>query len=277
MGRLCRRIAAGQRGKLDSPGQRRAAACPDHDQVPRCPHDPGAFQPALAGGADLYIAKLAAGDGGLVWATYLGGRHDEDTETHEFAVDSRGHAYVAVPTRSSGFPTTPGAFRTTYGGGRSDIGVAKLSPDGTALLGSTFVGGSGTDRAEGMAVDESGQIYFTGATASGDFPVTGNAFQKRPGGPGQWDAIAVVVSADFGRLLYSTYLGGRRDDAGRAAAVHGRHGFYVGGRTSSSDWPIVGPVALPIRRPREAFLTTFAIDRLVAGAATPGPGPLCPR
>jgi hypothetical protein len=233
------------------------------------PTTPRAFQSALAGGADLYIAKLGAGDGRLVWATYLGGPHDEATETHEFAVDRRGHVYVAVPTRSPGFPTTPGGFRRTYGGGQTDIAVAKLSPDGTALLASSFMGGGGADRAEGMGVDESGRVYFTGATTSVDFPLTDNAFQKQRAGPAHWDAIAVALSADLGRLLYSTYLGGRGDDAGRAAAVHGRYGFYVAGSTSSPDWPIAGPGNPPVRTHRDGFVARFAVDEALAATAGP--------
>jgi hypothetical protein len=228
------------------------------------PTTPGAFQRALAGGDDLYVGKWTADRGSLVWASYLGGAHEEALETHEFAVDGRGDAYVAVPTRSRDFPTTPGTFRRAYAGGARDVAVAKLSRDGATLLASTFVGGGADDRAEGMAVDASGNVYFTGATSSSDFPVTADAFKKRRSVPGVWDAMAVVVSADLSRLIYSTYLGGGGDDAGRAVTLDVHAGFYVGGRTTSLDWPVLNARPSPSRGARDAFVIAF-----VPGPARP--------
>jgi hypothetical protein len=198
---------------------------------------PGAYDRSFAGVEDLYVAKLAPSTGNLVWATYLGGPEDESTETHEFAVDPQGNVYVAAPTSSLTLPTTTGAFQRSYGGGGNDIYLAKISPDGSTLLAGTYIGGTGNDRAEGVAVDALGQVYFTGTTTSPNFPVTSDAFQSSLAGPR--DAIAVMVSADFSQLLYSSYIGGSGEEYGRAACVDLAGNFYFGAETPSSNWPVL--------------------------------------
>jgi hypothetical protein len=224
----------------------------------------GVFQPAHAGSSDLYVAKLSAEAGTVVWATYLGGRGRESTETHELAVDAAGSAYVVVPTTSSDFPTTPGTLQTTYRGGASDVAIAKLSPDGARLLAGSFLGGAGADRSEGVAVDGSGNVHFTGRTTSPDFPVTENAFQRRRGTG--WDAIVVVVSADLRRLVYSSYLGGSGDDFGRAATMDSNRNLYIGGGTTSRDWPVLGARPTASRGPRDAIVAAFRFGPERGGA-----------
>jgi hypothetical protein len=195
-----------------------------------------AYGKTYAGHGDLYVAKLTPDEGKLVWGTYLGGPENESTETHEFAVDAEGNAYIAAPTKSPDFPTTPGAFQRKYGGGPNEIFVAKISPDGSQLLASTFLGGNDKDRPEGVAVDAAGNVYFTGTTTSHNFPVTNDAFQ--PNLIGDRNAFAVVLSADFSRLLYATYLGGGGGELGRAATVDSHGNFYIAGQTDSKNWPV---------------------------------------
>jgi hypothetical protein len=218
---------------------------------------PTAYQRSYAGDQDLYVAKLRPEDGQLVWATYLGGSKNESTETHEFAVDQQGNVYIAAPTKSTDFPTTPGAFQRTYGGGDNEAFVAKISADGSRLLASTFVGGSGNDRPEGVAVDAMGNVYFTGTTTSANFPVTPDAFQATLGGTR--DAIAVVLSADFSHLLYSTYLGGSGEEFGRAATVDSQGNFCLGGETNSSDWPTQNAVQPAYRGNGDAVVAKFKL------------------
>src|SRR5439155_24881431 len=88
----------------------------------------------------------------------------------EIAVDATASAYVTGPTHSSAFPTTIGAFQTTFGGGYLDAFVTKLDPTGSALVYSTYLGGSDQDQAAGIAVDTSGNAYITVATHSNDLP-----------------------------------------------------------------------------------------------------------
>ena len=174
----------------------------------------------------------------LVYSTYLGGANNDNASA--VAVDAAGNAYVTGITASAtNFPTTAGAFQTTLGGG-SDAFVTKLNPTGTALIYSTFLGGSDFDTGVGIAVDASGNAYVTGSTASTNFPTTAGAFQTTlagPGGGSLTDAFVTKLNPTGTALVYSTYLGGRDFDNGEEVAVDAAGNAYVTGRTSSTDFP----------------------------------------
>jgi len=199
---------------------------------------PGAFQRTPGGDADLYVARIDAASGAVVAATYLGGSRSESTETHQFAVGADGDAYVVAVTRSSDFPTTAGAIQPRFGGGANDTFVSHLSPDLTTLVASTYLGGSGVDVAEGVAVGSDGSVYYTGSTSSEDFPATPDAFQGTV--RGGREAIAVKLSPGLDRIEYASLIGGGGDDAGHGAAVSPSGDFYMVGTTNSSDWPTMG-------------------------------------
>jgi hypothetical protein len=136
----------------------------------------------LGGGKPLYRlavpAPLSANEAAstnptdLLYSTFLGGNSDDDGTS--LAVDNTGAAYIAGQVSSAEFPTTYGAFDTTYDGGPSDVIVVKLSRDGRTLVYSTFIGGNSTDCHWGcaIAVDASGAAYVAGTTVSSDFPTT---------------------------------------------------------------------------------------------------------
>ena len=131
------------------------------------PTTPGALDTSYNGGVDAFVAKLAPSGASLVYATYLGGsRIDAGVG---IAVDPTGAAYATGRTFSSDFPTTPGALDTSYNGG-VDAFVAKLSPSGSSLVYSTYLGGSGREDGTGIAVDATGSAYVTGDTASAGLP-----------------------------------------------------------------------------------------------------------
>ncbi len=213
------------------------------------PTTPGAFDRAYRGDGDFYLAKLSPDGARLVYGTYLGGSGSEELETHNLAVAADGTAYVAAGTLSPDFPTTPGAFQRTYGGSggrgtgagtnyRGDAVVAKLSSDGTTLLASTYVGGRFGESAEGVALDAQGNVHFSGATFSDDFPVTGDAAQRAlRGAP---NPVAVKLASGLDHLLYGTYLGSSPGGAGRAAAVDPWGRLYIAGEIDSSTWPVHG-------------------------------------
>jgi len=148
------------------------------------PITPGAFQTIHRGGDDAFVLKLNATGSGLVYSTFLGGNQWDDSQA--ITGDTSGVATVTGLTRSSDFPTTPGAFQTTCGGGScypyNDAFVTKLNASGSALVYSTFLGGTGSDTGRGVAVDTNGVAYITGSTWSDDFPVTPGAFQTTPQG-----------------------------------------------------------------------------------------------
>jgi hypothetical protein len=141
---------------------------------------PGAFQTTKGGwGRDVFVTKLNEAGDDLVYSTYIGGWDDD--EGYAIAVDGSGNAYVTGFTGSTDYDVTPGAFQTTHGGGVVDVFVTKLNPTGTALVYSTYIGGSESDFGNAIAVDGSGNAYVTGSTYSTDYDVTPGAFQTTHG------------------------------------------------------------------------------------------------
>jgi hypothetical protein len=149
-------------------------------------------------------------------------------------------------TYSPDFPVTAGAFDTTRAG--LDAFVTKFTPDGTALVYSTFLGGAGREQGQGIAVDSAGNAYVTGITESFDspftsayegFPVTSGAFQTK----GSYDAFVTELNPKGTGLVYSTYLGGSAGvDRGWAIALDGAGNACVTGDTGSSNFPISNPI-----------------------------------
>ncbi len=168
----------------------------------------------------------------LLYATFLGGSADD--WGRGIAVDAGGSAYVTGYTRSSGFPTTPGAFDATYNGSY-DAFVAKLNPAGSALLYATFLGGSMNSGGFAIAVDGSGAAYVTGCTYSSDFPTTPGAFDTTHNG--SYDAFVAKLNPAGSTLAYATFLGGGGNDYGEAIAVDGSGAAYVTGWSESSGFP----------------------------------------
>ena len=170
----------------------------------------------------------------LSYSTYLGGT-DRDA-SFAIAVDTSGNAYVTGITASSNFPATAGAYKSVYGGGTFDAFVTKLNATGTALVYSTYVGGSGDDWGFGIAVDGTGNAYLTGNTSSSDFPVTAGVCQTIYRG-GISDLFVTKLNAAGSALVYSTYLGGNDLDQANSIAVDASGNAYVTGNTNSSNFP----------------------------------------
>jgi hypothetical protein len=208
------------------------------------PVTPGAFFTSYRGGEfDAFVTKLnpaATGAAALVYSTFLGGLQND--AAFALALDSAGNPYVAGGTSSGAdFPVTAGAYQGS--GNLTDAFFTKLNANASALVYSTFLGGSGTDRANGIGIDAAGNAILAGQTNAIDFP-TRNAIQASSGGG--YDAfVAKIDPAASGNasLVYSTYLGGSGDDIARAAAVDAAGRVYVTGATASSaDFPIANAV-----------------------------------
>ena len=137
-------------------------------------------------------------------------------------------------TSSSDFPTTIGAYDTSYGGDR-DAFVSKLNSDLTNLLASTFLGGSERDHGGAIAIDQNGNIYAAGHTDSSDFPITTGAYDTSYGGYG--DAFVSKLNSDLTNLLASTYLGGSSDEWGNSIVLDPDGNVFLAGDTESSDFP----------------------------------------
>ncbi len=203
------------------------------------PRTPDAYDTTHNGNWDYYLARLTPDGSGLVFGTYLGGSQNEFISTHNLGLNRSGDPYVLSSTGSSDYPTTPGAYQETYAGGTSEIAVSRFSTDGTHLVASTFVGGSLNENAEGITVDTSGQVYFSGDCWSTDFPVTPDAYQLTHAG-GQ-DGFILGLSPDLSQLVYSTYLGGSDDDGSRAFTLDQEGSIFFAGWTRSVDFPLFNP------------------------------------
>src|SRR5262249_25948411 len=154
--------------------------------------------------------------------------------------------YISLNAFSPTFPTTPGAFQTTPGGGSQDAIAAKINPSGTALIYSTYLGGSNDEIGKSIAVDSAGNAYVTGDTSSANFP-TQNAWQPTYSGAGgayPHEAFVTKLSANGSSLVYSTYLGGSNGEQGNGIAVDGAGHAYVTGFTNSANFPTVNPIQL---------------------------------
>lgn len=200
---------------------------------PNFPTVAGSLDVTFNGGTwDVAVTKISADGKSIVYSTLLGGK-DSDYP-FSIAVDAAGCAYVAGYTSSSDFPTTPGAFDTTHNGGW-DVFVTKLNASGSAMVYSTFIGGTSVDVARGIAVDSTGSIYAAGYTSSSDFPTTPGAFGSIVT---QTDAFVLKLNASGSGLDYCTLLGGGELDYAWGICVDESTGSAcVAGFTNSADFP----------------------------------------
>lgn len=222
----------------------------------------GAFQTRFAGGQGLFPANLAcdisiskydSSGRTLLWASYLGGRFDD--YPHSLVVDLDDNLHVYGTSYSDNFATTNNAFQRSRKG-VNDIIVSKISEDGSRLLASTYVGGSGRDGLNAwtnsssndnplrynyaddyrgdIIVDPNGLIYVSSCTNSSDFP-TENASQSSFGG--KLDGCVFALSPDMKNLVWSTYLGGSEHDALYSIRLDDQGNVYVAGGTRSNNLP----------------------------------------
>jgi uncharacterized repeat protein (TIGR01451 family) len=216
----------------------------------------------------------------LSYSTYLGGGTPvgpyATTSANAIAVDGNGSAYVTGSTATSDFPTTPYAFQgTNHSTSGSNAFVAKFSLDGSTLLYSTYLGGSGGETAYGVAVDSAGDAYVTGTTRSTDFP-TVSPFQAT----GHWNTFFCCSNTSFVTklnatgtgLVYSTYLGsgtggGEVGDVARGIVVDGSGNAYVTGYTDSADFPTANAIQ-PTNHSRSDPATNGFVTEFNASGST---------
>jgi uncharacterized protein (TIGR03437 family) len=213
--------------------------------------------------ADAFAVKVNASGNALVYSTYLGGSADD--EGAAIAVDAAGNAYITGETISPDFPVVKPLQGSRAGNPNSafyDAFVTKINPAGTALTYSTYLGGSNTDAANGIAVDVMGNAYITGFTFSRDFPVA-------PPQPVAGTAFLTKVSDDGSTVIYSRSFGGNGTDTATAIAVDAAGNAYATGSTTSTNFPSVSaPESLTGLLPPGAFLqVAFVIKINPAGTA----------
>ncbi|RYD52409.1 MAG: PKD domain-containing protein [Sphingobacteriales bacterium] len=233
------------------------------------PTTPGAFQTTYGGGSpntgsgavystypsDISISKFSANGNTLVYGTYIGGSNNE--QPHSMVVDTQGNLFIAGRTYSTNYPAVGSSYDNSFNG-VADIVVSKLNPTGTALLGSTFLGGSaadgvnirsgtpstastlfynyGDDARSEIIADRSGNVYVAASSQSTNFP-TVNAIQTTSSGA--QDAVIFKLDNSLSTLLWSTYYGGSGEDAAYVLTLDtAQTALYVGGGTTSTNFPM---------------------------------------
>ena len=241
------------------------------------PVTPGAFQISWAGGVgfgtpgldgtgtDVSVTKYDSAGTTRIYSTYLGG--DRDELPHSLIVNSNDELFILGTTGSDNFPVTPTAFDTSYNGGVDpgvfggigihystgcDMFITRFNSAGTALLGSTYLGGSDNDglaypeysglnynyadevRGE-INIDKNDNIYIASCTRSADFPVTAGAYQTTIGGA--TDGVVVKMNNSLSAIIWSTFLGGTDDDAIHSIDFDQNGDLFVAGGTISTDFP----------------------------------------
>lgn len=196
------------------------------------PVTPGVYGPVSAGGRDVFVTRFTAGGNDLLYSTFIGGGADDEGFAVAIDPEGLGYAYITGRTRSADFPTTAGAYDRSINGGR-DIFVAKLSRNGSALMLSTFAGGSSDDNGYGITLDQEGAIYVTGSTSSADFPTTERADDRTYGG--NVDAFAIKMDGEASSLVYSTYIGDVETEECFDIAVNPIGCAYVTGYTDPGE------------------------------------------
>jgi uncharacterized protein (TIGR03437 family) len=216
-----------------------------------------AYQAAKGAQQDAFVAKINPGGTAWVYATYLGGNGAD--EGYGIAVDAAGNAYLTGYTASTDFPVQS-PFQSSSRG-NVDAFVTKLNPAGSALVYSTYLGGTDTEFGNAIAVDATGNVYVTGDTRSKDFPLA-NPIKATLGSTGVNDVFVAKLNAAGSALVYSTYLGGGSEDDPYGVAVDAAGNAWITGRTNSSDFPLVNAIQA----------TRFAFDMFVSELNSSGSG-----
>jgi len=218
---------------------------------------------------DAFVTKVNSSGTALVYSTYVGGNYED--VGNAIAVDSSGNAYVAGATSSSDFPVL-GGFQATSGGPTEpgvpgDAFVLKLNPAGSALVYSSYLGGTAEDDAYGIAIDSIGEAFVVGHTESTSFPLQ-NAFQAQNNG--SFDIFVTKIGSGGATILASTYLGGASEDDGYAIAVDSSGNAYITGQTLSNNFPTASAYAAAYGGGSDAFVAklTFSGSKIALGYST---------
>ena len=206
------------------------------------------------GDGDVLVRKFSS-SGAQVFDADLGGTDND--YGNGIQVDATGSIYVGGQTASSSFPVA-NAFQKNYGGSK-DAFVLRLDASGQHLLFSTFLGDSGDDEGQAIALDSQGSVYITGFSTSSNFPVSTGSFQGRNNGG--YDAFVAKYDSN-GNQVYSTLLGGGSDDQGYGIAVDGSNNAYVTGYSASDSFPQVNN---PFQHSRHGGKDAFVAELNAAG------------
>jgi hypothetical protein len=236
-------IVVDQAGRMYVVGN---AASPDFPLV-------NPYQSQRRGLYDAFIVRLSSDGSALEYSTYFGG-NDWDLGLR-FQLDDSGNMYLTGLTNSSDFPVV-NAVQSVYGGA-GDAYVSKLNPQGTALIYSTYLGGSRLDWGLDLALGDQDDVFATGFTASPDFPLA-DPYQSTLNG--SEDAYVSHLSTTGSVLIYSTFLGGGDIEEARGIRVDRDGRAWVMGKTYSTDFPTVRPLQPSLLGADDNFISQFTLN-----------------
>jgi len=241
------------------------------------PTTAGAYDTSRKGDGEIFVSKFSGDLTSLLASTFLGGSHpdeeyDFDSIATSIAINSSGNVYITGETHSSDFPTTSGAYDTSFNSNTvvypSDVIVAKLNGSLTTLLASTYLGGSSSDWANSIVVDSDGNVYVTGKADSSNFPTTPDAYDISYNVYS--DAFVSKLNGDLTSLLASTYLG--EYSICNSLAKDSSGNVYVAGATSSGTFPTTSGAYDTSYNENDAFVSKFD-SNLSSSSATSAPSP----
>ncbi len=220
------------------------------------PTTTGAYDRTHNGSDDLFFVKLAPAGNALVWGSYVGGSSSDGVSS--IALDEDGIAYVTGETVSTNFPTTAGAYDTSYNGG-SDVFVLAFGAAGSSLVWSTVLGGSSNEYGWDVDLGPMGNPVISGYATDGNFPTTPGAYDRTYNGSDR-DAFVARLSADGRTLMWSSFLGGSNWDWSYGVAMGDDDCPIAAGGTMSSDFPTT-PGAYDVAfAVYDVFVTKFSDD-----------------
>lgn len=227
------------------------------------PTTSGAFDGTFNGASDIVVFHLNSTATAMVGSTYLGGAQQDgrqsmtnnygDTYRGEIMLDAASAIYIASSTQSADFPVTAGAFQATHGGGQDAL-IAGLTPDCSALITSTYIGGSSDDAGLGMRFDGVGGMYLCGTTASSNFPMVSGGYQSTYQG-GNKDAFVVRLSDDGSQMLAGTFFGTSSADAAYFIDLDNDNDVHIYGQSSGSI--AIEPAGIYGQSGTQVFLASF--------------------
>ncbi len=222
------------------------------------PTTPNAFSSSLSGDSDAFTVRLNATGSALEYGTYIGGVGYD--RAYSITVDAVNRAYVTGFTGSADFPTTPGAYDTSFNGGYFDGFVLRINESGSALDYASYLGGSDDDYGGSITTNHAGEAYVAGSTSSSNFPTTVGTFDTSFNG-GSSDSFIVRITSSGSNLRYATFIGGSSADEGGEIRVDGSGNASVAGHTGSANFPVTSNAFSPsINGVTDAFVLRLNAD-----------------
>jgi hypothetical protein len=236
-----------------------ATAFPSKNKYQGC----GFVWPTSLDSKDAFLTVMNASGSDITYSTCIGGSVTEDV-AFSVSLDSSNNAYLTGLAKGGNFPTK-NAFQPASGGG-TDGWVAKFNPAASgeaSLVYSTYIGGSGTDQGNGVAVDASGQAIIVGLTGSANFPLQ-NAFDTTNQIN---EGFVSIISAAGNSLLNSSFIGGSDTDKANNVALGSGGLIYITGNTKSNDFPMALPFQATRRGLKDAFFAKVKFGRGVVSSS----------